>query len=47
MLGVIPGYVDLAKLRLNKEHPILKDIAEIEKAAIRSRDITGQLWNDI
>ncbi len=43
MLSVILGYVDLAKLRLPKEHPVLKDIAEIEKAAIRSRDITRQL----
>jgi PAS domain S-box-containing protein len=43
MLGVILGYVDLAKLRLAKQHPVLKDIEEIEKAAIRSRDITTQL----
>lgn len=43
MLSVILGYVDLAKLSLVKEHPVLKDIVEIEKAAIRSRDITAQL----
>ena len=43
MLSVILGYVDLAKIRLAKQHPVLKDIAEIEKAAIRSRDITTQL----
>lgn len=43
MLSVILGYVDLAKLRLAKQHPVLTDIAEIEKAAIRSRDITTQL----
>ncbi len=43
MLSVILGYVDLAKLRLARQHPVLKDIAEIEKAAIRSRDITTQL----
>ncbi|MBN2396756.1 MAG: PAS domain S-box protein, partial [Deltaproteobacteria bacterium] len=43
MLSVILGYVDLAKLRLAKEHPVLKDIVEIERAAIRSRNITGQL----
>lgn len=43
MLSVIMGYVDLAKMRLAKQHPVLKDIAEIEKAAIRSRDITTQL----
>jgi two-component system cell cycle sensor histidine kinase/response regulator CckA len=44
MLSVILGYADLAKLRLDKQHPVLKDIAEIEKAAIRSRDITTQLF---
>jgi len=43
MLGVILGYVDLAKMRLVKEHPVLRDILEIEKAALRSRDITAQL----
>ncbi len=43
MLSVILGYADLAKLSLVKEHPVLKDIVEIEKAAIRSRDITSQL----
>lgn len=43
MLSVILGYVDLAKLRLAKQHPVLNDIAEIEKAALRSRDITTQL----
>ncbi len=43
MLSVILGYADLAKLRLGSLHPVLKDIAEIEKAAIRSRDITTQL----
>ncbi len=43
MLSVILGYVDLAKLRLARQHPVLKDIAEIEKAANRSRDITMQL----
>ncbi len=43
MLSVILGYVDLAKMRLARQHPVLKDIAEIEKAALRSRDITMQL----
>ncbi len=43
MLSVILGYVDLAKRRLAKQHPVLKDIAEIEKAAARSRDLTTQL----
>ena len=43
MLSVILGYVDLAKMRLARQHPVLKDVAEIEKAALRSRDITMQL----
>ncbi len=43
MLSVILGYVDMARLRLAKQHPVLNDIAEIEKAALRSRDITTQL----
>ncbi len=43
MLSVILGYADLAKMRLARQHPVLMDIAEIEKAAIRSRDITNQL----
>lgn len=43
MLSVILGYADLAKIRLAKQHPVLNDIAEIEKAALRSRDITTQL----
>ncbi len=43
MLSVILGYVDLAKMRLPQQHPVLRDITEIEKAAIRSRDITAQL----
>jgi PAS domain S-box-containing protein len=43
MLSVILGYADLAKLRMSDNHPVLNDIAEIKKAAIRSRDITTQL----
>ena len=43
MLSVILGYADLAKLRLSENHPVLNDIAEIKKAAIRSRNITTQL----
>ena len=43
MLSVILGYADLAKLHLPGNHPVLDDIAEIKKAAIRSRDITTQL----
>ncbi len=43
MLSVILGYVDLVKLRLDKQHPVRQDIVEIEKAAVRSRDLTAQL----
>ncbi len=43
MLSVILGYVDLVKLKLGQLHPIVPDIDEIEKAAVRSRDITTQL----
>jgi PAS domain S-box-containing protein len=43
MLSVILGYVDLVKLRLGKQHPVRQDIVEIEKAAVRSRDLTAQL----
>jgi len=43
MLGVILGYADLAKRSLAKEHPVLKNLVQIEKAATRSRDITAQL----
>ena len=43
MLSVILGYADLAKLRLPEDNPVLEHISEIEKAAIRSKDITAQL----
>jgi len=43
MLGVILGYAELIKLRLPEHDPLLKDVLEIEKAATRSRDLTGQL----
>ncbi|MEE9913641.1 MAG: PAS domain S-box protein [Deltaproteobacteria bacterium] len=43
MLNVILGYVDLTKLKLSNDHPILQDILEIERAACRSRDLTQQL----
>jgi PAS domain S-box-containing protein len=43
MLSVILGYADLARLHLDDNDPVLNDIAEIKKAAIRSRDITTQL----
>ena len=43
MITVILGYAELIKSKLSAENPILKDLLEIEKAAIRSRDITKQL----
>ena len=43
MLNVILGYAELAKLKLTSDDPVSKDIEEIEKAAIRSRDVTSQL----
>ncbi len=43
MLGVILGYVDLLKTELPADAPVLKRILEIEKAGLRSRDITRQL----
>ena len=43
MITVILGYTELIKLRLPQDSPLLSDITEIEKAAVRSRDITGQL----
>ena len=43
MLSVILGYVEISKLRLDRENPLLRDLAEIEKAALRSRDIITQL----
>jgi len=43
MITVILGYAELIKLRLPPDSSLLKDIGEIEKAAIRSRDMTRQL----
>ncbi len=43
MLSVILGYTELIKSHLPKKDPLLKDMQEIEKAAARSRDLTGQL----
>jgi len=43
MLSVILGYSELIKSKLPAENPLLKDVLEIEKAAIHSRDITRQL----
>ena len=43
MLSVILGYSELIKYKLEEKDPIFADIVEIEKAAVRSRDITRQL----
>ena len=43
MLGVILGHVELMMLKLPESDPLISDLCEIEKAAIRSRDITRQL----
>ena len=43
MLSVIIGYTEMIKLNLSEDDPLLKDITEIEKAAIHSKDITSQL----
>jgi len=43
MLGVILGNAELIKLRLPQHDPLLKDVLEIERAAVRSRGLTGQL----
>lgn len=43
MLSVILGYGELSKLHLDDGDPVLRNIEEIEKAALRSRDIINQL----
>jgi PAS domain S-box-containing protein len=43
MIGVILGYVDMAKEQLDKTHPIFNNLEEICKAAERSADLTRQL----
>jgi CheY-like chemotaxis protein len=43
MLGVILGYTELLRLDLPPESPLDKKLAQIEKAALHSRDITRQL----
>jgi len=43
MLSVILGYAELIKIKLSATDPSLHDIAEIENAALRSRDTTRQL----
>lgn len=43
MLSVIIGYTEMIKLHLSAEDPLMKDVLEIENAAIHSKDITSQL----
>jgi PAS domain S-box-containing protein len=43
MLGVIMGYTELALETLRPEDPLYNDLTEIQKAALRSADITKQL----
>ncbi|MFZ2961081.1 MAG: response regulator [Candidatus Ozemobacteraceae bacterium] len=43
MLGVILGYTEVVLEQLGPDHPLFGKIKEIEKAAHRSADLTGQL----
>lgn len=43
MITVILGYAEMMHLRLPPDNPLRREIGEIEKAAIRSRDLTRQL----
>ncbi len=43
MLAVILGYTELMRLRMPPDAPYYEKLTEIEKAAVRSRDITRQL----
>ncbi len=43
MLSVILGYAELIRSRLPAGNPLVKDLLEIEKAALHSRDTTRQL----
>jgi signal transduction histidine kinase/CheY-like chemotaxis protein len=43
MLGVILGYAELALTEVDQSHPLYNKLKEIEKAALRSADITRQL----
>ncbi len=43
MLGVILGYAELMKLNMADSDPLFKDLIQIEKAAVHSKDITSQL----
>lgn len=43
MLGVILGYAELALEEVNQSHPLYNKLKEIQKAALRSADITRKL----
>ncbi|GAB6190384.1 ATP-binding protein [Desulfocastanea catecholica] len=43
MLGVILGYAELALEEVDQSHPLSNKLKEIQKAALRSADITRQL----
>ncbi len=43
MLGVILGHAELALGRLGREHPVVSDLEQIQRAAERSADLTRQL----
>ena len=43
MLGVILGQVEMVEEQINPADPLLQDLQEIKKAAIRSADLTKQL----
>jgi PAS domain S-box-containing protein len=43
MLGVILGHVELALEQIQDHHPLFPDLEEIQKAALRSADLTRQL----
>jgi signal transduction histidine kinase/CheY-like chemotaxis protein len=43
MLGVILGYVDIALDKVHSNDPVCSDLKEIENAATRSANLTGQL----
>ncbi|PKK89400.1 MAG: hypothetical protein CVV64_14430 [Candidatus Wallbacteria bacterium HGW-Wallbacteria-1] len=43
MLGVILGYIEIIRDNIPLDSPILEDLKDMEDAAIRSRDLTGQL----
>jgi two-component system, cell cycle sensor histidine kinase and response regulator CckA len=43
MLSVIIGYAEMIRMRLDPENPLMRDVAQIERAAGRSKQITQQL----